>query len=226
MSGELESAGFVCGMQSEVVILRRALRDTVNEQRILCFGPGQDRAGEAARELVERGCTTLISAGLAGGLDPSFEPGDLIIADHVCMPGRDGFVCDPELTAWLVDRTGAGERGGIWSVSEALKSPQEKRQAASEGWAAVDMESGAVASVAAEKGYPFACLRVIADTSDDSIPEIALKGLDDRGNRRILPIIAGLLKSPGQLGALLALGKRSQTAHARLLGAAVAISGD
>lgn len=224
MSTHLAQAGFVCGMQSEAVILRRALKASVNPQRILCYGPGQKAAREAALELAERGCSTLISTGIAGGLDPALEAGDLVVAEHVCMPGHDAWVCDDEITSWFAERTGAQHRGGVWSVEAAISTTGSKAELATQGWLAVDMESAGVASVAAEKGGRFACLRVIADTATDSIPPVALKGLDDKGNRRIWPVIAGLMKSPGQLGALLALGKRSQAAHARLLGAALAIS--
>ncbi len=224
MSGFLTQAGFVCGMQSEAVILRRALKSAINPLRILCSGPGQSKAREAALELTERGCSILISAGIAGGLDPTLEAGDLVVAEHVCMPGRDAWVCDEDITGWLAERTGALHRGGLWSVPDPVTGTAAKAALAAQGWLAVDMESGSVAAVAAEKGFRFACLRVIADTAGDSIPPVALKGLDESGNRRIWPVLAGLMKSPGQLGALLALGRRSQAAHARLLGAALAIS--
>lgn len=224
MSGFLAQAGFVCGMQSEAVILRRALKSAINPLRILCFGPGQSKAREAALELAERGCTTLVSAGLAGGLDPALDAGDLVVAEHVCMPGRDAWICDVEITDWLADRTGALHRGGLWSVPDPVAGIEAKAALASQGWVAVDMESGSVANVAAEKGFRFACLRVIADTAADTIPPVALKGLDESGNRRIWPVLTGLMKSPGQLGALMALGRRSQAAHARLLGAALSIS--
>lgn len=224
MSALLSQAGFVCGMQSEAVILRRALKSVINPMRILCSGPGQSNARDAALELAERGCSTLISAGIAGGLAPSLEAGDLVIAEHVCMPGRDAWICDAEITEWLAERTGALHRGGLWSVPDPVASIEAKASLASQGWLAVDMESGSVASVAAEKGFRFACLRVIADTAGDSIPPVALKGLDESGDRRIWPVLTGLMRSPGQLGALLALGRRSQAAHARLLGAALSIS--
>ena len=224
MSPDLSNFGFVCGMQSEVAILRRALKGTVVEQRILCFGPGQLKARETAEELVARGCSSLVSFGLAGGLQPSVKSGDLVVATEVRTEDNKLYVCEPGLSDWLAGQTAANRKGSVLSVAAAISEPDAKQSAGLSGCLAVDMESAAVAEIAERENLPFACIRAIADESDDNIPSIALDGLDKEGNRRIIPVIKGLLRHPGQFGAILALGRRSQSAHARLLGAGLALS--
>ncbi|MEQ8710909.1 MAG: hypothetical protein RIC36_18155 [Rhodospirillales bacterium] len=224
MSPDLSSFGFVCGMQSEVAILRRALKGTTVEQRILCFGPGQQKARETAEELVARGCSTLVSVGIAGGLLKSVQSGDLIVATEIRTEDGQLYSCAADLSAWLAEQTAATMAASVLSAAKAISNPDGKRRAGLSGCVAVDMESAGVAEVATREKIPFACVRAIADEWDDHIPPVALDGLDDEGNRRILPVIRGLLRYPGQFGAILALGRRSQSAHARLLGAGLALS--
>ena len=224
MSPDLSNFGFVCGMQSEVAILRRALKGTVVEQRILCFGPGQQKAWKTAEELVARGCSTLVSFGIAGGLLASVKSGDLVVATEVRTEDGKLYICATDLTGWLAEQTAANNVGPVLSVTAAISRPDQKQSAGQGGCIAVDMESAAVAEVAERESLPFACIRAIADERGDSIPSVAFDGLDAEGNRRILPVIKGLLQHPGQFGAILALGRRSQSAHARLLGAGLALS--
>jgi adenosylhomocysteine nucleosidase len=79
------------------------------------------------------------------------------------------------------------------------------------GACAVDMESSAVAQVAAAHGVPFIAVRVIVDTARDGIPP-AVAGASRAGTLRMGQLILGLIRAPLQIAALLRLARRYRLA--------------
>ena len=73
------NTAFICGMESEA----RCLRAAGITNSISLSGANTLRAGEISRELVSAGADSLISIGLAGGLDPRLGPGSVIVAERV-----------------------------------------------------------------------------------------------------------------------------------------------
>ncbi|MDP6591093.1 MAG: hypothetical protein QF666_16840 [Alphaproteobacteria bacterium] len=73
------NAGFICGLQSEA----RCLAAAGMHQRIGISGARTARAAEVARELLAAGAGSLVSIGLAGGLDPRLGPGSVVVAERV-----------------------------------------------------------------------------------------------------------------------------------------------
>ncbi|HLO78401.1 MAG TPA: hypothetical protein VK196_18250, partial [Magnetospirillum sp.] len=67
---------------------------------------------------------------------------------------------------------------------------------AATGAAAVDMESGAVARVAAQHGLPFLALRAIADPAGQSLPAPVLRIVDGQGRIRIRGALWALATHP------------------------------
>jgi adenosylhomocysteine nucleosidase len=86
------------------------------------------------------------------------------------------------------------------------------------GAAAVDLESGAVASVAAQHGLPFAVLRTICDPAHRDLPPAALAALDRGGAIGLLRVLASLLARPAQFRGLLALAADTAKARRMLIG--------
>ena len=54
-------------------------------------GIGPERACLAAKALLERGVTALLSWGCAGGLDPKLSPGDLVLPKTVIAADQSAF---------------------------------------------------------------------------------------------------------------------------------------
>lgn len=195
--GHVATLGIVTGLQVEADIAR-----AVPNARVLCLGPGPIKALQAAEALVEQGVTTLMSFGIAGGLDPALEPGDLVAAPTD-----------------LARRVGARAET-IATVTDPAITPQDKAALYARSRAsAVDMETSAVRDVATAHNLPFQILRAICDTAGDSIPQIALKGVSPTGETRAARVAAGLLTRPQDLAALITLGKRQNAALAALRGA-------
>ena len=82
--------------------------------------------------------------------------------------------------------------------------------------AAIDLESGAVAQIAAARGVPMAVLRAISDPASHTLPPAALLALDPQGRINIPKIVAEIARRPSQLKSLLALAAGSARARAAL----------
>lgn len=188
----------------------------------VAVGGGSDRGAEAqARGLVSAGARGLVSFGLAGGLDASVRPGQVIIAREVWVEGTV-LAADAALSA----RFGGSTGHRLYGASVPLLTLAEKADAARRYAAqAVDMESGAVARVAAEHGLPFAAVRAICDPADRAVPSVAMTALDDQGRIRIGPMLTQLLRHPGQIPALIGLGIEAGRARRGLIAVCSAFRG-
>jgi adenosylhomocysteine nucleosidase len=202
--------GVVVGLAAEARMARRLGRQ-------IAIGGGTAAGAEAAaRRLVNEGAGALISFGLAGGLDPALRPGALIVASAVIA--RDArYPTDRDLSRML----GGGTPHIMFGADAIVADVAEKRRLRQRtGAAAVDLESGAVARIAAMRGIPFAVLRAICDPAECELPPAALVGLDARGGIRAWRVLGSIAAHPAQLAALLALAADAAAAK-RSLGARV-----
>ena len=128
--------------------------------------------------------------------------------------GRD-IPADPALSAQL---GGATPHRLLGAAAIAASSADKQRLWESTGAAAIDLESGAVAEVAAQHGVPFAVQRAICDPADRDLPPAALAALDRKGAIGMMRVLTSLLAHPMQLSALLALAADAARARRALVG--------
>jgi adenosylhomocysteine nucleosidase len=102
------------------------------------------------------------------------------------------------------------------AVISTTRGKQELKDAT--GAAAVDLESGVVATLAAARGLPFAVLRAVCDPAERSLPAAALVALDAEGRIRPWPLVQSLLRDPRQVIGLLRLAADAAAARRSLLG--------
>jgi adenosylhomocysteine nucleosidase len=175
-------------------------------------GGTTEGAAQVVRRLIEAGATGIVSFGLAGGLDPNLPAGSLIVADSVTAYGRV-WQTDPYLNARLGGSTGHLCLG----LDRVVASKGEKQRLSREtGACLVDMESGAVAAVAAALGVPFAVLRAICDPAGRSLPPAAMVALDTVGRLSAARIAMSVMARPGQLGELFGLARDAASARRAL----------
>lgn len=175
-------------------------------------GGGSAGAEAAARAMLRDGAGSLVSLGLAAGLDPSLRPGTIVIPAEVIHRGVR-FQADPA----LAQRLGGDDGRTILGLDQVVVTAAEKLRLWHEtGAVAADMESGAVARVARDEGVPFAALRVICDPADRTLPPAALIALDGQGTIGLGRVIASVLRRPGQIPALLRLAADAATARRAL----------
>lgn len=159
----------------------------------------------------------VISFGVAGGLDPALEPGDLIIADKVTA--EMSFDADPRLVAHYAKAlAGLKARVGTLAGSdEAVTSPRAKRELYASGQAlAVDMESHLAAAFAAKRNVPFVAIRAVCDPAGRTLPAFVRYALKPDGTVAIPTVIGSLLTGAMSLRELLRLGQDSRAAFATL----------
>lgn len=207
--------GIVCGMAIEV----RALGPWADDPRISIgiSGTRPDRAASEARRLVSGGCRVLLSWGVAGGLDPALRPGDLVMPAGVVTEDGGRWVLSANLGAAVVAGVASPLLGTDHIVLDvAAKTDLYNRT----GAVAVDMESHRVAQVAAEAGLPALAIRAIGDPAGRALPALVGQAIGEDGRPRIGRVIAGLLRRPGDLGALLQAKRDTDAALRALAGIA------
>jgi hopanoid-associated phosphorylase len=201
--------GVVVGMESEAALLPPGTR-------IGIAGADSARAESEARRLLDEGAEALLSLGIAGGLDPVLAPGDIIVGSAV-LDGAQTFEVNQVWMCRLLNAIAHSHSGRVHAAGGAVVGRGAKQALfAATGAQIVDMESGAVARVAAAAGRPFAVVRAVADAADLSLPSSALVGIGPDGKSRPLAVLGRLAGRPWELPALIRVGIDSHAAHAAL----------
>ncbi len=201
----VHSVGIIVGLEAEARVARRL------GWPVETGGGTPEGARDAAELLIQSGVGALLSFGLAGGLDPALRAGDVVIPAWV-LEGTWRWAADPGLAAQFGPMEGALYGGGTILATASAKRAVHLET----GAVAVDLESAAVARVAAARGVPFAVLRAICDTAARDLPPAALAALDARGRIGAVRVAASLIRHPGQLPALVALARDAARARQAL----------
>ncbi len=216
-SGEF-TIGFIAALASECTSLRRHRPRRAAPWLVVQTGPGAARAADAARRAVGSGAGLLVSWGLAGGLGAAIAPGTVLLPRRILEQGGEPVPVDAIWHARLCALAGelALEQGDLLTAPAVLESPAAKRAAAAATRAvAVDMESSAVAGVAARARVPFVALRVVVDGLEDALPPGAERWIDARGNRRMTAALRAAVDAR-QWRSLLTLARRYRVASGAL----------
>jgi adenosylhomocysteine nucleosidase len=202
-----ESLGIVVAMSLEARDLG-AGRFSFGERKlaltrcVVVAGQGSERAAAAAQRLLASGATRVLSMGVAGGLAPSLQPGDLLVPEAIVAVDEPTTRIrpDPALRALLLASVSdhVPARSGVLATSaHPVLSAQEKRELGSRlGAVAVDMEAAAVARVAAGAHVPFAAVKAICDPVDRCIPSSVVGLVQGTGRLSARGLVALLARGP------------------------------
>jgi adenosylhomocysteine nucleosidase len=189
-------------------------------------GIGEFAATRAALKLIEAGAQALVSFGLAGGLDPTLSAGTIFLPTAVKGAHQQVLPTSNHWRERVVQALACSAPivvGTLLSSPQAITDVRDKAQVfRTTGAAAVDMESVAVASVAASRAVPFLAVKVIVDTAGDTLPP-ALVAATDSGHLRVWRLIHWLVRAPTNIVIVVRLARRYQIAI-RALRAVAAIS--
>jgi len=182
-------------------------------------GMGMLNAGWAASILAAESPDLLVSAGFGGGVLPGLRAGDVVLAERVLHWTGSGF----ERVAANFYGQGAAANPGLALRGEFITSdgilnkhqlvavlPRDAHRPV------VEMESAAVARVAAEHGIPFMGVRAISDPWDEELGFAIDEFCDDNKQIRPLKVFATILQRPGIIPQLIRLGWNSWVAAKRL----------
>ena len=187
--------------------------------RLCLSSMGNDAAHIASDKLLDFGCEALVSFGVAAALDKKLIPGDLVLAESIF----DGEKHWPVSVSWrhrleqMLPPQLTIVGGSIAKSTAPLTTAQEKLALGeATGACAADMESAAIARVAAEEGVPFIAIRVIVDPIEFSPPDALLSAVYPDGAVDILRLISLLMDGSVRFKTLWHLGLGMYTARTTL----------
>jgi adenosylhomocysteine nucleosidase len=163
-----------------------------NEVTVLLTGMGRENAEEAMRTLPIEMHDVCISAGLAGALESSLKPGDVVVASTSKTLDRKLRV---ESDVVLVDfAVACGARAvNISLTSEKIVATAGEKQELSAHGSIVDLETSYVLTAAENHHVPAVAIRAISDAAEEDLPVDFGRILDSRGHLKY----GGLLKEVG-----------------------------
>jgi adenosylhomocysteine nucleosidase len=184
--------------------------------RVICSSGTGDLA-EALSRACQEGGRSLISFGVAGGLDPELKPGACVVGSAI-LSGEARLDTDRGWSQRLLQAIPGAVHGVIAGVPAPVAHPDAKRAIhLKTGAMAVDMESHIVAGVAAAHGLPMAAIRVITDPAARALPAAALAAMGPNGATDIPAMVRTVLRRPRELPALLRTALDARAARATLL---------
>jgi adenosylhomocysteine nucleosidase len=218
----VSTVGVVTGMAFEAKWLREALgrHPGLAEPGIEVAGASLARAEAAAKQLIGDGAWALLSFGIAGGLNASLKPGDLIVADRICLAGAPGLDTDPEWRDAVLDATNAlapVRVAPILSVAKAVSDAADKARLFREfGAGGVDMESYGVAQAAMQANVPMLAVRAVGDPAGRSLPHLGKGAIRADGTVRLGAVIGALARHPQEICRLIGVARETGKARQTL----------
>jgi adenosylhomocysteine nucleosidase len=198
----LAAARLVCFAVKEEAIFFRPWAGSQADVQLLITGMGRENAEQAFLQTLSGGLPRLVlTCGFAGGLDPDLKSGDVVYETD------DSAELEQALTR-------SGARAGRFHCADLVAvtaaSKQELRRQT--GAAGVEMESGAIRTIARKKGIPSATLRVILDTAGEDLPLDFNRLMTP--DMRMDPVKLGLslARAPGKIPGLIRFGKQTRMA--------------
>jgi len=177
---------------------------------ILLTGIGRQNAEKSLREFLAIHSPKLVlTCGFAGGLNP-----DLKLGDVVFEPAGPAANDSKLITALL---SAEAKPVKFFCADRIATTIAEKKKLRAEtGVDAVEMESAAIHAVCRERGIPCATVRVISDTANENLPlDFNALSKPDK-NLDYGKLFLTIAKSPGKIGALMELQKKTKFAAERL----------
>jgi adenosylhomocysteine nucleosidase len=191
-------------------------------------GMGAEAAGQAARKVLDLWQPEiLVSLGFGGALLPGLAPGQVVLGasfgHYDPETGRLLKVEAPAPPRPLLGLTVSLESAGLTTdIGCFISTPgiiHKERQGGPLRWLTqpvLDLETAALAGVAAAAGLPFLALRVITDTAGEEIPDFLREGWQPGYGPSLQKALGWLARDPRRLGPMLHLWRRSHLAARRL----------
>ncbi len=188
-------------------------------------GIGRQNAEKSVRNMLAACSPELVlTCGFAGGLNPDLKIGDVVFE----VPSRsrrgneaqteNGNQSEPPHVGSYDKLLAAGAKNVRFFCAERIATTvAEKKQLCEQtGADAVEMESAAIHAVCADKNIPCVTVRVISDTAGEDLPlDFNALAKSDR-SIDFGKLAWAIAKSPGKIGALMALQKKTSFAAERL----------
>jgi len=210
---------------------RRNAEKSVREFLNSCRSRGNETQSKNILEtphVVSYDPNLVLTCGFAGGLNPDLKPGDVVF-DLTDRRGEfhepqtenesGARVTRPSESSSLRKKLAASGAKPVkfFCADRIATTVAEKKQLRAEtGADAVEMESEAIHAICRERGIPCATVRVISDTANEDLP-LDFNRLSKPDKSLDYGKLAwAITKSPGKIGALLKLRKKTKCAAEQL----------
>jgi hopanoid-associated phosphorylase len=189
---------------------------------VICSSSDPKQLRGLLRVFDPSGIRGIVSFGVAGGLDPSLESGDVVIATEVvagnhrwqaATPLKENLAATPGLDR---KRVVEGILAGSEHIVVSTQSKADLRRLTRAS--AVDMESHIAADYAFENGLPFAALRVVADPASRTLPQVAVSAIAPDGKVNPWKVMRGVVRRPQAIPDLMRTARDFNRAIAGLRG--------
>jgi adenosylhomocysteine nucleosidase len=179
---------------------------------ILVVGIGRQNAEQSVRDFLATHAPELVfTCGFAGGLNPDLKLGEVVFELAECQPPAASRQLPAKLAA-------AGAKPAKFFCADRIATTvAEKKKLRDEtGADAVEMESAAIHAVCRERGIPCVTVRVISDPADEALPlDFNTLAKPDK-SLDFGKLALAVAKSPGKIGALMELQKKTSLAARQL----------
>jgi adenosylhomocysteine nucleosidase len=170
-------------------------------------GIGTAAATRVTHAVLDLGpCDHVIVVGIAGGVDPTLDIGDVVVPERAVdrATGRE-FRSAP--------LGGAIARGSLITSDELISDPTAQARLAEDGYAAIDMETAAIAAVCEQHGLTWSAFRGISDHgADDGIDDSVLGLSKPDGTADMAAVAKFVATRPWRVPNLARLGRNMQKA--------------
>jgi adenosylhomocysteine nucleosidase len=200
----------ICFALKEEAASFRKLAADKPDVSILIVGIGRENADKSVRVFLSSNTPEIVlTCGFAGGLNPDLKIGDVVFE----LPGSPTSA--QHLSARLT--TSGAKSAKFFCADRIATTVAEKKKLRDEtGADVVEMESAAIHAVCAERGIPCATVRVISDTAHEDLPlDFNALSKPDK-SLDFGKLFLAVAKSPGKIGALMQLQKKTSFAAQQL----------
>jgi len=178
-----------------------------NEIVALKTGIGPDQARRSTEQLMAGGpFDHVVMIGIAGGIMPTQEIGDIVVAERV-IDGRTNTSYTPAPLPGLV------QQGALHTADYLILDPEMVDAMRADGVVALDMETAAVAEVCDAAGTPWSSIRSISDRSADKLVDDNLLDLtNDDGTPNMGAAVKRMVRHPGDIAKFTQLARDANVA--------------
>jgi adenosylhomocysteine nucleosidase len=179
---------------------------------VLITGIGRKNAEKSVRKFLANNSPKLVlTCGFAGGLNPDLKLGEVVFE----LTDSELRTSNSELRAQLL---AAGAKPAKFFCADRIATTvaEKKKLRAETGADAVEMESAAIHAVCAERGIPCVTVRVISDAANEDLPLDFNALAKPDMNLDYGKLAWAIAKSPGKIGALMQLQKKTRFAAERM----------
>jgi adenosylhomocysteine nucleosidase len=182
-----------------------------DEVTVLLTGMGGENALKAMLSIPLEIHDVCISSGLAGSLDVSLKPGDVVVARTTETLDQN---CHAESEATLLGLAvvSGAKAANVSLTSEKIVATAEEKEELSQKGSIVEMESTHILGAAMQRHVPCVAVRAISDAADEDLPVDFARILDSHGHLRMGGLLKEVGLSPYRIPLLLQFGRQSRAA--------------